>query len=115
MKSKVTVEGKTYEFNGERFMNTELMAVERATGMTSVEWESALSRGSVLAATALVWMMRKRHEDPTLRFEDIEFDVSTLSLENEDDEEPVTEQGKVPEPFESDTPVKESEILITGM
>jgi len=85
------VDGKTYEFDQDRLTNVECMAVEKATGMTTGEWQEALNAGSMLAITALVWLIRKR-EEPTTKFDEVEFAISSLEIAQ--DEEP---EGKEPE------------------
>lgn len=74
-----------YTFDGERMLNVEIMAIEKATNLTAAEWQDALSRGSMLAATALVWVIRKR-EEPTLAFDQVEFPAATLEIDLSDDE-----------------------------
>lgn len=72
------------------FLNVEIMAIERATGMTAVEFEEALDKGSFIANTALVWILRRRRE-PGLKFDDVEFRVGDLSSQVVDDE---ADEGK---------------------
>jgi len=88
---RLHVDGKTYEFDQDRITNVECMAIEKAAGMTTGEWEEALNTGSALAVTALVWIVQKRDE-PTLKFDEVEFSISSLNIER--DEEP---EGKEPE------------------
>jgi hypothetical protein len=110
---KVDVDGKSYTFDVDRVLNVELMAIERAIGMTSLEWQDALNNGSMTAATALVWLLRKRHEDPTTKFDDVVFETGTLLIapEPEDDE---TDDVMVPK--DESTPATEvsSEPTTTG-
>lgn len=106
--ARVEVDGKTYGFDPERFLNVELMAIERVTGMTSLAWQNALNEGSMLAATALVWILQKRHDDPALQFDDVVFESSSLSLhadaESPKDSSPTTpEPGSSPSPMSSDS------------
>jgi hypothetical protein len=82
---RVTVDGKTYELATDSLLNVECMAVEKVTGLTTGEWTESLGKGSMLAITALVWIIRKRTE-PTLGLDEVVFGVA--SLEMEEDEEP---------------------------
>lgn len=70
---KILVDGEAFEFEQERITNVEGMAVERATGMLFAEWAEALTKGSMLAQTALVWIVKKRQQ-PTLRFDDVVYE-----------------------------------------
>jgi len=100
---KVAADGVTYEFDENRFLNVEFIAIERATGMTAIEWQNGLNSGSAMAATALIWICRRRAGEPTLRFDDIEFDMETLDLNpggvnTPKAPEPSTSQDSVNEP-----------------
>jgi hypothetical protein len=78
---KLTIDGEVYDFDMTRITNVEGMAIEKVTGKTYVEWAEAMQAGSMLAVTALVWIVRKRQE-PTLQFEQVEF--SQISMEDEE-------------------------------
>jgi hypothetical protein len=90
---KVAAGGEIFEFDGNRFLNVEVMAIEKATGMTAVEWQDGLNRGSMTAATALIWILRRRRGDASssgpgiLRFEDVVFDAESLDMMVEDEDE----------------------------
>src|SRR4051812_10596799 len=86
MRIKMSVEGKPYEFEDTAADNIELMAVERVTGMTIPEWADAISRGSMLGITALIWIMRRRTE-PNLEFSDVHFHPSSLVIGPQEDED----------------------------
>lgn len=87
---KLTVDGEVFDFDMTRITNVEGMAIEKATGGTYVEWAQSMEAGSMLAVTALVWIVRKRQE-PTLRFEDVEF--TTISIEQDVEPSPLEEPG----------------------
>lgn len=76
---KVTFnDGRVFEVDmGLALTNVEAMAVERATGWDSAEVQERLNNGSALAFTALVWAYSKRQE-PTLRFDDVVFDMDAV-------------------------------------
>lgn len=96
---RITVEGRTYQVDREGITNRELMVMERFTGLTSDEMALALERGSVVAATALVWLARHR-EEPGLAVEDVEFRTAGLKVDDEPDPEP----GKDPTPAAASAP-----------
>jgi hypothetical protein len=77
---KVAADGVTYDFDENRFLNVEFIAIERATGMTAVQWQHGLNSGSAMACTALIWICRRRAGEPTLRFDDVEFEMDTLDM-----------------------------------
>jgi hypothetical protein len=91
MRIKLSVEGKPYEFEDNDADNKELMQIERVTSMTIPEWADAMSRGSMLAITALIWIMRRRTE-PNLEFTDVEFRPSSLKIENIEEDAPGKEE-----------------------
>jgi len=108
---KVTVDGKTYEFHEDRLTNVEGMAVEKVTGWTFGEWIEGLNKKnaeghpvpSMLALTALIWVIQKRDE-PSLRFSQVEFAVASLEFElDEDDAE--DDEGKDEEDAASSSPM----------
>jgi hypothetical protein len=83
---KVTVEGQVYDFDQDNVRNRTLIAIERATGMTTGEWQDALTRGSVLAATALVWVILRENGQPDLEFDDVDFNPQTMEIADADEE-----------------------------
>ena len=82
---KITVDGELFEFDMDRMTNVEGMAVERATGMLFSEWAAALEKGSMLAITALVWVIQKR-ANPPLKFVDVSYEMSSLVVDQDEDE-----------------------------
>jgi len=94
---KVTIEGQVYDFDPATVDNRTLMDIEDATGKTTGEWQDELSRGSMRATTALVWVILRDNGQPDLTFDEVRFNPSELDIE--DDEEP----GKDPTAAESRT------------
>lgn len=85
---RLRVGTRVYTFDQTKMLNTELIAVERETGFTGVEWEDALNRGSALASTALVWILKRRYDgDPTVKFADVVFDADDIELLPDEDEQ----------------------------
>lgn len=68
-----------------KLLNVEFIAIERATQgrLTMNALNKAMQAGSMEAITALVWVLRKRHE-PQLRFDDVTF--SLMDVEALDDD-----------------------------
>lgn len=105
---KVKAGGNVYTFDPNKFSNKELMAVERATEMSAVEWQRGLNRGSMIAATALIWVLRTRLGERSasgsgpIEFDEIEFDAESLDMTGGEDEvkdsAPETSSATTPEP-----------------
>lgn len=78
-------EPKKWDFDPDRLMSPEAVAIERLTKLTFAEWTEAVQRGSVLALHALLYVMLKR-EIPSLKPSEIEFSMSEVDFELDDDE-----------------------------
>lgn len=79
----VVVGEERYEFVEEDLTNVELIDIEKETDLTAVEFFQKINRGSMLAMTALVWILRRRTE-PALQFKDVKFAASTFEIDNSD-------------------------------
>lgn len=93
---KITVEGTSYDFDPTKIHNVEAMAVEKATGMMFAEWGEALSKGSALAQTALIWIVQKR-VNPSLAFDAVSFDMASVQVDDEDKAD-ASDPSSPPEP-----------------
>jgi hypothetical protein len=89
---KFTLDGVKYEFDDNRMMNTEAIAIRRVTSekLTVDEWGTALGKGDPEALTALVWLARRRAGED-VKFSDVEFDLIELAGSIEADKEPDAE------------------------
>jgi len=87
-------DAQAWDFDPMRILTTEAEAIETVTGLTYIQFGEALGNGSMKAFRALVWIMRKRHEDPMLKYRDVDFPIGALTFEN--DEEP--SEGSEEEP-----------------
>ncbi len=89
---RFSLDGEKYEFDQQRVMNVEAMAIKRVTSesLGFIDWLKAVGDSDVEAITALVWIVRKRIT-PELRFSDVEFNVmefiETLEADAETDVE----------------------------
>jgi hypothetical protein len=91
--TRIAVQGSwDYTFDPDKFLNVEIMAIEHVTGMTGMEWQDGLNRGSITAVTALLWILIKRHDDPTVKFDEIVFQASDVWLGASDEQTPWDEQ-----------------------
>lgn len=93
---------ETYEFDPNKFMNVELIAVERETGMTSFDWQNKLNQGSMIAVTALIWVLRKR-QGKIQQFDEIEFETDTLVVDFRTPEEVAAAEKAAAEAKESES------------
>lgn len=85
---KVTIDGQVFDYNPNRMLNTEAIALQKVTGMRMQEWTSALTEGDAFALTGLVWLLYRR-EGNEVRFDEVEFDIGSIDIQ--DDEKPATE------------------------
>lgn len=92
---RVTVDGVPYDYDPKTLTNDEAMAIEKVTGGTYAQWGQALTNGSALATTAMVWILRRRNE-PALRFDDVHFAIEAMETEVVPD--PPTEAADSPSP-----------------
>lgn len=78
---KITIAGESYEYNPDRLLNTEAIALQKVTGMRPPEFGKALEQGDAIALTGLVWLIWRRngHE---VAFDDVEFDFGDLVIED---------------------------------
>lgn len=113
---KVAAGGEVFEFDPNRFLNVEIMAIEKATGMTAVEWQDGLNRGSMTSSTALIWILRRRRGDKNatgtglITFPQVVFDAESLDMGYEDEEEG---KGSAPETSSDTTPADPSSTPTT--
>ena len=89
--STITVGEESFEFDFENPSNREVMAIERVSGQTLMEWINALQAGSVTALTQLVWVVKKR-DNSQLKLGDVEFKLGDFTIDHGDN------------PAEDDTP-----------
>ena len=80
---KITIEGHAYDFDTDKLMLSEARAVEKVCGCTFQEWSEQLQAGSMEALAALVWIVQKR-ENPDLRFNEVDFAISGIEIEEEE-------------------------------
>lgn len=93
MKMTVHVGDQAYLFDEDEIENTDLMDIEDVTGLATVDWQDALTRGSGRAITALIWILQRK-TDPSLAFRDVKFKLSEISMDIEtEDGEPGKEEG----------------------
>lgn len=104
--TEISVDGVSYKLNMHKLLNTELIAIERVLGVTSVQWMDQLSSGSMAASTALWWLMLRRHVDPQTDFESISFTLDAIKVNLQDDED--DEEKKEDKTLTQDTDQNES-------
>ena len=98
---KLHVDGTTYEFDADRMTNLEAIGIEKVTGLYFAEWTEALGKGSMLAVNALVWTIRRRSE-PTLKYSDMKYELASIEIEREDEDETAEVEGKEEAPAGGD-------------
>lgn len=85
---KVTIDGEVFNYDPNRMMNTEAIALQKVTGMKMQEWTTEMAQGDAFALTGLVWLLHRR-EGRNTPFDEVEFDIGSIVIE--DDSEPVVE------------------------
>jgi hypothetical protein len=75
-----------WEFKPDRLLTTEAEAIERVTGMTYAEFGEKLMNGGMTARRAMVWVLRKRNGEPTLKFREVDFPVGDVDIELDEQE-----------------------------
>ena len=82
----VKADDREWRFDEGELLNTEMIAIERQTGLTNDEFWDATKRGSFIALTALVWILRRREPDEAgLAFDDVVFRAATFDIDQTDD------------------------------
>jgi hypothetical protein len=78
----VKIGSERYVFDRKTLMFTEVVTIERASGLSFAEWEYELGRGSLMAAAALLHALRKRENVPsdyeTMNFAAFDLEVVPL-------------------------------------
>ncbi len=77
---KITVDGNVYDFEPDSMRNDEAILIEKQCGVTFKQWGELLQEGSIMAMTALVWIIQRR-ETSGLAFDDVRFQFSGLEVE----------------------------------
>lgn len=85
---KLKIDGTVYDFDQDRLMLSEAMAVQVATGMKVPQWQKALGEMDAYALGALVWLLRRRAGETDLRFEDVDFNLADLEDVSEEEPDP---------------------------
>ena len=80
--AKVTIDGQVFDYDPTRMLNTEAIALQKVTGMRMQEWTTALTEGDAFALTGLVWLLFRR-EGREMPFDEVEFDIGSISLEED--------------------------------
>ena len=101
---KVTIDGEVYDFDSNKMLNTEVIALQKVTGLTLKAWNEGLQEGDVYALTGLVWLVYRRN-GRIMTFDEVEFDIGSLAVEDpEQDAAQSTEAGPTePEPVVAET------------
>lgn len=81
---KISVDGTTYDFDQSRLMLSEARLIERNTGMTIPRWQKALDEFNSDALAGLVLLLRRRAGETELLYEDVEFDVASIEIHDDE-------------------------------
>lgn len=78
------INGESVQLDAGKLTNREAMAIEEALNIPIGEVIGLAERGSMRAMTALVWMLQRRSK-PDLKFEDVEFALDDIKLDESPD------------------------------
>jgi hypothetical protein len=84
---KIKLEGVEYEFDAERMMLSELMAVKTKAGMNAKEWHEALQEFDPLAVQALVYLLKRRAGED-VKLSDIDFNLADFEIVPDEEPDP---------------------------
>lgn len=73
---------KSWPFNPDKMLSSEVMLIERQTGMTFIEWGQALGAGSMTALHAALWVLLRR-DMPDLDPEAVVFSMDDIDIEGD--------------------------------
>lgn len=99
---------QSYELDFNKLLNVEAIAIERVTatqdqpGLTLQDLAFGILRSSMVAVTALVWVLRKRNE-PRLKFHEVVFHPAELEIEDLDAPDDEAPEDEAPEAAEDET------------
>lgn len=79
---KFIIEGETYDYDPDRLLNTEAIALQKATGMTVKQFGAALAETDPVALTGLVWLAMRR-AGKEVPFDELEFDLGSIAVEDD--------------------------------
>ena len=74
-----------WEISPDDILNVEAIAIKKKTGLDFKPWLEAMAAFDTEALTAFVWIAKKR-QDPTMRYEDVTFPLSSIDFEMTDEE-----------------------------
>ena len=78
--SRTGGETRTFDYDPDDLLNSEAKAIERVTGKTMEQVDLELQAGGMEARSAVLWMLMKRENDK-LRYSDVEFRRSEVTVE----------------------------------
>ena|SRR5262252_1058814 len=97
---KVSINGEFFEFDPNRKLMAEMLALEDATGIPYAQWESGLQQGTAKALGALAWLLWHR-AGRGVSFEDIKSGKAELNLADMRFEDDGPEPDPTPEAKEA--------------
>lgn len=82
---KISIDGEEYDYDTGKLLNTEAIALQKATGMRPPEFGKALEAGDAIAITGLVWLLWMRN-GKRVNFDTVEFDLASIEMESDEGE-----------------------------
>lgn len=81
---KFKLDGQEHDLDMTVLMAREARMIKDATALTIVEWGEALDKGDPDALIALVWLARRRNGEPDLKFADVDFNLTSFEVVEEE-------------------------------
>lgn len=78
-------ERRTWNYEPQRMLSSEVEAIERVTGWTWQEFGEKFMAGSVMAQHALLWALMRR-DNRRLKYSDVTFAMDEFQIDFDDDE-----------------------------
>lgn len=79
---KIIIGDKSYEYDHDKLLNSEAIAIEQELGILPGSYASLLKQGSPSMITAIVWIARRRAGETDLEYAEVAFDFADMDLED---------------------------------
>ena len=83
---RITVDGQVYEYDQDRLMASEARKLKMYTGMSMSQFGKAAQEEDIDAIVFVVWLCRYRAGETDLKFSEVDFDLASMVIEQDDEE-----------------------------
>jgi hypothetical protein len=103
---EIEIDGKTFSYDDDSLMSTEMEVIQHHTGMTYTDWLNGLARQDIKALNGLVWVVRSRAGEPE-GFGEYAYNLRSIVVRDLD----APDEAVDPTPTTSDESPPDVEIL----